>query len=144
IIPLDSGMVRIATPTDSFLVSVEIADDIEQQRIGLMERDHLPEDEGMIFVYDEPRDGGFYMFRTRIPLDIAFYDADGRIVSIHTMTPCTSPAASFCETYGPEGLYLGALEVNAGYFARHGVGVGDRIELISRSGAPVAGQQGSR
>ncbi len=128
-IPMDSGTVRITTATDTFQVSVEIAESGGQRAFGLMERDHLPVDEGMVFVYEEPIASGFYMYRTRIPLDIAFYDQSGRIISVHTMTPCASPNAAFCEDYRPAGPYIGALEVNAGYFADRGIGLGDEIVL---------------
>lgn len=134
IVPLDTGTVWIASGATTYTVSVEIAETRDQQAFGLMERDHLPEDEGMIFVYDSLREGGFYMFRTRIPLDIAFYDEDGRIVSIFTMPPCTAPNPRMCDVYEPEERYVGALEMIGGYFASRGIGVGDRIELTSRGG----------
>jgi uncharacterized protein len=129
IVPLDTGTVWIETPTDTFRVSVEIAATPDQQRTGLMERRSLPEDEGMLFVYSEPQPhtAGFYMFRTRIPLDIAFIDAAGYIVAIRQMEPCTSPVSALCERYEPGVPYSAALEVNRGYFEARGVGVGDRV-----------------
>jgi uncharacterized membrane protein (UPF0127 family) len=128
---MDTSTVRITTGTDSFFVSVEIAETRDQQAFGLMERNNLPADEGMIFVYREPFDGGFYMYRTRIPLDIAFFDRAGDIITIHTMTPCSSPNASLCANYEPASPYIGALEVNAGYFSARRIGVGDEIMLLS-------------
>jgi uncharacterized membrane protein (UPF0127 family) len=124
--------VRIETDAEHHLVSVEIAETGEQRGIGLMARNSLPPDEGMLFVYSAPQDSSaaFYMFRTLIPLDIAFYDDEGRIVAIRHMEPCTSPTAAWCELYAPGVPYWGALEVNSGYFAEHGVGLGDRVVLI--------------
>lgn len=135
IVPLDTGTVFIETGSDTFQVSVEIAETPNQREIGLMERTELPEDEGMIFLSYEERDSteGFWMFRTRIPLDIAYLDRDGRIVSIRRMEACTSPVASYCPTYPPGERYWGALEVNAGYLARRGIEVGDRV-LLRRGG----------
>jgi uncharacterized protein len=131
IIPLDTGTVFIETETDTFQVSVEIAETPNQREIGLMEREELPQDEGMIFLSYEEQDSteGFWMFRTRIPLDIAYLDRDGRIVSIRTMQPCTSPVANYCDPYPPGARYWGALEVNGGYFAERGIGTGDRVLL---------------
>lgn len=131
IIPLDTGTVFIETEADTFQVSVEIAETPNQREIGLMERVELPQDEGMIFLSYEERDSteGFWMFRTRIPLDIAYLDRDGRIVAIRTMQPCTSPVAAYCDPYPPGARFWGALEVNAGYFAERGIEVGDRVLL---------------
>jgi len=131
IVPLDTGTVFIYTDSDTFAVSVEIAETPEQRQIGLMERTALPENEGMFFLSYEEYDSthGFWMFRTRIPLDIAYLDRDGRIVAIRSMEPCQSPYAAGCPTY-PAGVpYYGALEVNAGYFASKGIEVGDLVRL---------------
>lgn len=136
IVPLDTGTVRIETATDTFHVSVEIAATPDQQRAGLMERSSLPEDEGMLFVYAEPQPAtaGFYMFRTRIPLDIAFMDETGRIAAILQMEPCPSRVAAGCDHYEPGVPYSSALEVNLGYFEARGVGVGDRAVQTRRAG----------
>ena len=129
----ESGTARVLTATDTLELSVEIAETEAQRAQGLMERRSLPEDEGMVFLYDEtqPASAGFYMFRTRIPLDIAFFDASGAIVRILTMQPCESPNPGVCRIYQPGVGYRGALEVNAGWFERHGVAEGDRI-LVER------------
>lgn len=137
IIPLDSGLVRIETAEDTIRLNVEIAETPEQKRTGLMERRVLPDDEGMLFVYEEeqaPTDP-FYMFRTRIPLDIAFMDATGRVVAIRQMEPCTSPDPRWCERYPPGVPYHAALEVNLGFLERHGIGIGDRVRLVERFGS---------
>ena len=137
VVPLDSGTVFIQTGSDTLTLSVEIAETPNQRQIGLMERLHLPADEGMFFLSREESDStrGFWMFRTHIPLDIAYLGQDGQIVAIRQMEPCPSPYASACRTY-PAGVpFYGALEVNAGYFEANGVGIGDRVTL-RRGGAP--------
>lgn len=136
IIPLDTGTVVITTAADSFLLSVEIAETADQTRIGLMERETLPPEEGMIFLFAEPRESneGFWMFRTRIPLDIAYLDAAGRIVAIHQMQPCASPYIRGCSPYLPGVPYQAAIEVNPGYFTTRGIGIGDRVELRRANG----------
>ena len=94
--------------------------------MGLMERQRLADSAGMLFVYDstQPPNAGFWMFRTRIPLDIAFLDSAGVVRAIRAMTPCEALLAQGCPTYDPGVPYRYALEVNAGYFQKHGIIVG--------------------
>jgi uncharacterized protein len=128
--PEESGpVVRIETAEGGeVVVPVEIADSPEERQVGLMNRESLPADAGMIFLFDQDEDGGFWMKDTLIPLSIAFADADGTIVSILDMEPCE---ADPCEIYEPGVTYRSALEVNQGAFSRWGVQEGDRLTLES-------------
>jgi uncharacterized membrane protein (UPF0127 family) len=134
----DSALVRIETAVDTHAVRVEVAEREDQRGFGLMERTALDPDAGMVFLYDAPQppNSGFWMYRTRIPLDIAFFDGAGRIVAILQMEPCASPNPEQCRIaardYAPRHPYVGALEVNRGYFSRNGVQVGDRIIVVRR------------
>ncbi|MBW3660861.1 MAG: DUF192 domain-containing protein [Gemmatimonadetes bacterium] len=121
--------VRIVTEADTFPLTVELAETETQRAYGLMERDSLSGDEGMLFLFDEIRDpgAGFWMWRTRIPLDIAFLDEAGRIVAIQSMEPCESADPRWCPSYAPGAPYASALEVPRGWFEERGVGVGDRV-----------------
>ena len=110
-------------------VTVEIADTQEEREVGLMHRESLPEDAGMIFLFEEEITGGFWMKNTLIPLSIAFADSDGTILRILDMEPCE---ADPCEIYDPGVAYRNALEVNQGAFARWGVEEGDRLTLEQR------------
>lgn len=107
---------------------VEVADEPNERHRGLMERESMPEDHGMLFLYQRVRgvEQGFWMYRTLIPLDIAFIDADGRIVDIRQMQPCMSDA-SHCPVTQSAQAYQAALEVNAGTLAALGVRVGDCV-----------------
>jgi uncharacterized membrane protein (UPF0127 family) len=107
-------------------IAVEIADTPEERARGLMGRESLPEDSGMIFVYPEPTEGAYWMRNTLIPLSIAFYDSNGEILRILDMEPCRRDP---CPLYDPGVPYVGALEVNQGAFERLGVREGDRVEL---------------
>lgn len=129
IVAFDTSSVRIETATDTFQLHVDVAESAQQRAHGMMERDHLAPDAGMLFLFTTPQDAssGFYMWRVRIPLDIAFIDEDGRIVSIRTMQPCTNPNPELCPTYTAGAPFSSTLEVNAGYFAEHGIEVGDRV-----------------
>ena len=126
---LDSIEIPIITRRDTVRVMVEVARTPDQHTMGLMERPSLAAHRGMLFLYPavQSESTAFWMFRTRIPLDIAFIDSAGTIRTIKTMTPCTSTLAVGCESYPAEARYQAAMEVNAGFFARRGVRVGDRI-----------------
>ena len=105
-------------------VDVLLAETPERRRHGLMEVPAVPDDVGMLFVYDEDQDGAFWMKGTLTELDIAWIDDTGRIVDVATMQPCTSDP---CETWEPSGEYRTALEVRAGWLADNAVEVGDRV-----------------
>jgi uncharacterized membrane protein (UPF0127 family) len=94
-----------------------------------MERRQLGDNAGMLFVYDsiQPGDAGFWMYRTRIPLDIAFLDSAGVVRAVRSMTPCPTTIAQGCPAYTPDVPYRFALEVNAGFFARHEIAIGDSL-----------------
>ena len=110
-------------------VLLEIARTPAQRRYGLMERESLDSHAGMLFVYPEfrPPEHGFWMYNTRIPLDIAYLDDKGRIVSIRTMEPCPSEQGSQCPSYPAGTRFIRAVEMNAGFFSGNGIGVGDRL-----------------
>jgi uncharacterized membrane protein (UPF0127 family) len=131
ILAFDSATARLATRRDTVPLVLELATTAEQQRLGLMERRHLPERAGMLFVYDsiQPRDAGFWMYRTRLPLDIAFLDSAGVIRSIRAMVPCTATITEGCPSYAPGVPYRSALEVNAGALARWGAEPGARLRV---------------
>ena len=138
VLEFDSATVRLVTPRDTVPLSLKLAISPEQQQLGLMERRQLPERSGMLFVYDsaQPPDAGFWMFRTRIPLDIAFLDSAGVIRSIRAMVPCTATIPQGCPSYTPGTPYRYALELNAGVLARWGADTGvSRLLLEDRSGA---------
>ncbi|MEX2587323.1 MAG: DUF192 domain-containing protein [Actinomycetota bacterium] len=106
---------------------VEIAENPQSRRIGLMEVAELPQNAGMAFLWETHHRGAFHMLNTLIPLDIAFWDGDMRIVAVLQMQPCeTEPP---CPTYGPEQDYVGAVELNQGTLDEAGVKPGDKVKL---------------
>ena len=107
-------------------IDVWVADDETERGHGLMYRKWMPEDRGMVFLFEEPGQGGFFMLNTLIPLSIAFFDGDGVIVDILDMEPCPD---SPCPTYTPDAPYSGALEVNQGAFGTWGISEGDTITV---------------
>lgn len=120
------GRATIETDGGAVLVNVEVADTPELQARGLMHRESLPEDAGMVFLFFDETRTGFWMKDTLIPLSIAFFARDGEILEILDMEPCRSAE---CPTYDPGVAFRGALEVNQGAFEEWGVEVGDRIRV---------------
>jgi uncharacterized membrane protein (UPF0127 family) len=112
-------------------VEVQEAESAAERERGLMGRTSLGANDGMIFLFTDVSDGPvtseFWMKDTLIPLSVAFWDQQGRIVGIQDMVPCTKDP---CPTYGSPKPYTGALEVNIGFFNQHGVTTGDRIEFV--------------
>jgi uncharacterized membrane protein (UPF0127 family) len=127
----DKDNIRIATGPDSMPLRVEIAATQQQRMRGLMERAHLARNAGMLFLFSRPQPptSGFWMFRTRIPLDIAFLNKTGRILAIESMAPCKHSKPRYCPSYLPHVAYSAALEVNQGFFKRHEISLGDRVIL---------------
>jgi uncharacterized membrane protein (UPF0127 family) len=116
--------VRIETRRGAVTIDVEVADSPHEWQVGLMNRTSLPPDAGMIFVFPENENAGFWMKNTLIPLSIAFADDQGTILSILDMEPCR---ADPCKVYDPGVAFRTALEVNQGAFERWGVAEGDRL-----------------
>jgi hypothetical protein len=131
VMSFDTAHVRLARQRDTLPLFLQLAVTKEQKTMGLMERRRLADNAGMLFVYDstQPPHAGFWMYRTRIPLDIAFLDSAGIIRAVRSMTPCPSITPQGCPTYAPDVPYRYALEVNAGFFARHGIGIGHSLVL---------------
>lgn len=122
----DEGDLTIYRSTSEEVASqldIEIADDRESIVKGLMYRNEMEEDQGMLFLMETNEPQSFWMLNTYIPLDIIYVGADKRIVSIqrNTTPKSTDPLPS-----GAPANYV--LEVNAGYAERHGLEVGDRLE----------------
>ncbi|MGH2754450.1 MAG: DUF192 domain-containing protein [Actinomycetota bacterium] len=111
----------------STLIDVEIAETDEQRQLGLMHRTCLEEDAGMVFIFFDESQGGFWMKNTLIPLSVAFFDVDGKILKILDMQPCE---ADPCEIYDPGVPYMGALEVNEGAFDGWGIEEGDEFHIV--------------
>lgn len=115
----DLRPLTLLAPTGQHLeLQVEIADTPEERSRGLMFRTELPEGRGMLFIFEEQQVRSFWMKNTVIPLDILFFDAGGRLVSIATMEPCMEDP---CLPYPSVGEAQYALEVPAGFVERHGI-----------------------
>ena len=108
--------------------AVEIADDDAERARGLMFRDHLARDAGMLFIHEEEAPRSYWMMNTRIPLDILYFDDARRLVSQRRDTP-PCPPGQRCPAYpsGAPARYV--LELNAGEAARLGLANGAELTL---------------
>jgi uncharacterized membrane protein (UPF0127 family) len=104
-------------------LTVELARTPAERNRGLMSREHLPDNSGMLFVFPEDTTTSFWMRDTFIPLSIAFIATDGAILEIQDMEPLST------ELHQPPGPYRYGLEVNQGWFERHGFQTGDGVEI---------------
>ncbi len=119
---------KVVTITNSssevFSVGVELAVTDEQHQIGLMNRESLSENDGMLFVFDDEQTRSFWMKNTLIPLDMIFINSSGSIVDINhdavplSLEPFTSAAPA---------RYV--LEVNGGYCDEHSIDIGDQVDI---------------
>lgn len=117
------------TPDSHHNVELEVASDDKQRQRGLMGRSEMDERAGMLFIYQRERSAshGFWMYQTLIPLDIAYLDSKGVIVSIQSMSPCSSSRGRDCPSYPSGQPFRNAVEMNAGYFETRDINVGDRL-----------------
>ena len=127
-----SAIIHLVSPEgERIAVTVEIAADSASHAKGLMGRKTLAPDAGMLFIFREPQQLGFWMKNTLIPLDIVFFRPTGEVVSFATMVPC--PPASSGEdqcptTFSGDGAQF-ALEVPAGFIQRNGITGGWKLAI---------------
>ncbi|MBL0029003.1 MAG: DUF192 domain-containing protein [Rhodanobacteraceae bacterium] len=108
---------------------VEIADNDDERSRGLMYRESMDPDHGMLFVFEEDAPQAFWMKNTSIPLDIMYFDGERRFVSAHYRVPTCKYGGNNCPSYPSEGDARYVLELNAGVGAALSLQSGDVITL---------------
>ncbi len=108
---------------------VEVAATPAAREHGLMGRDVLPPDTGMLFAFPEDRSLGFWMKNCRSPLAAAFMDREGLILNIQEMAPGDGIPDGDLPRYASRGQARFVLEMEGGWFARKGIRPGDRADL---------------
>ena len=109
-------------------VRAEVADDVQERSMGLMFRERLAPNAGMLFVMPKPERASFWMKNTTLPLSIAYINPAGVIVEIHDLQPLDEiPVPSAF----PNIAY--ALEMEQGWFSENGILAGDRIQGLPLS-----------
>jgi len=118
------GELRFLTPNQAFIagIDIELAQNESQQQLGLMYRDTLAENQGMLFLFNNEELRAFWMKNTVLSLDMIFVNERNEIVTIHKYTTPYSE-----ETYPSSKPAKYVIEVNAGYTDKRKVSVGDRI-----------------
>lgn len=111
-------------------IRVEAANTEEDRRRGLMFRDRLGENTGMVFSYPEAGLNAMWMKNTRVPLSVAFIGRNGRILNIEDMEPFSE------QVHASAGEAAYALEMNRGWFRKRGIKAGDRVEGLQRLPPP--------
>jgi uncharacterized membrane protein (UPF0127 family) len=123
--PLRTGTIVFSEATGAASppsITVEVADSPKTRQRGLMMRRSMPENRGMIFVFQEKKVQEFWMHNTCIPLDMMFIDKDGLIVGIEENVPTMSD-----DTFSVSCPSTYVLEVNAGWSRSHGVAPGQKV-----------------
>lgn len=107
-------------------VFVELASTDEQRSRGLMDREMLPEDAGMLFIFPEEDNYSFWMKNMRIPLDVVWISREKKVVDI---TGSVLPCAERCDPFSPKAKAAYVLEVNAGFCEKNGISVGEKVRI---------------
>lgn len=121
------AMPELVLTVEGHKVTVEVAHTEPARTQGLMHRRMLPEQRGMLFVFDRIDRHAMWMMNTYVPLSVAFLDARGVIINIADMAPHTTNA------HGAAQPAKYALEVNQGWFRKRGIGPGARVEGIENA-----------
>jgi len=138
-IPSDAKLEAVDFPIgtikiDDQVLQVQIADTEPRRVRGLMFQEQLPYDEGMIFVFDEPGFNSLWMLNMQFPLDMIWFDSDGKVVYIEkNVPPCKSALETVtCTGVNPgenEALYI--LEVTAGFVDKFEINEDSILQIIS-------------
>lgn len=128
--PLLAGQPIILT-VNGHAISAAVAATPALREKGLMGRRELSENEGMLFVFPQAARHAMWMKNTPLPLSAAFIDPEGRILNIEEMIPWSLDE----HAARAEALYV--LEMRGGWFRRHGVRAGDRIDGLKRAGKGI-------
>ena len=117
-------VVKVLSTLGAYILSkIEVANDFQERKRGLMYRKALPQDQGMLFKWDSKKIQCMWMKNTYVSLSVAYVDAEGKIINISDMTPLSR--ASVCS----EKPALYALEVNQGVFKKNNINAGDILAI---------------
>lgn len=137
-IPQDSKLESVEFPrgtikVDEVPLEVQIADTEPRRVRGLMFQDQLPYDQGMIFVFDEPGLYSLWMLNMQFPLDMMWFDENGKIVHIEQDVPPCKAALEIatCQSVVPEKEAVYVLEVTAGFIEQNNITKDSVLTIIS-------------
>ena len=123
------GLTQVTFPNGTLINAETMRSDIELLK-GLMYRESMPQNRGMLFIHPEENIFHYWMYQTKIPLDIIWMDRDKQIVEMSLDTPpCTSKSARDCTNYGGNFKSKYVLEVNAGVARKNALKTGDTLNF---------------
>src|SRR5215471_19261956 len=122
VLAASTGTLVLKTTTGDHNFNIEVATTDQERALGLMFRRSLPENSGMLFMYDPPQPATMWMKNTFIPLDMVFISADGKVHRVESNTEPFSTAI-----IPSEGDVVGVLELNAGEANKIGLKRGDQV-----------------
>jgi hypothetical protein len=126
IVLAEPDVIPLELPSEKVL-QVEVMVEDEDRALGLMFRQSLPEDRGMLFLFDRLGFHGIWMKNCRFPIDIVWLDEEQRVVHVaQAVPPCEKDP---CPAYEPLQRALYVLELGSGQAAREGVSLGSRIDF---------------
>jgi uncharacterized protein len=113
---------------NGFNLVVDVPITSDQFQKGLDIKDHLNENQGMLFIFKEPDKIPFWMHGMKFPIDIIWFDNGRNVVHIeHNLQPCITDLA--CPSYSPEKDALYVLETTSGFYQRHNVKIGTHMDF---------------
>lgn len=122
-----SAMPRAELTAGFYRIEAEVAANDRDRQTGLMNRKSMAQQQGMLFVFDQPNTYCMWMRNTLIPLSVAFLDEEGRIINIEDMQPQTE------DNHCARRPARYALEMNIGWFAQRGVKAGTRLGGLGKT-----------
>lgn len=112
---------------DNSCVEVEIAETRDEASTGLMNRENLSDNAGMLFIFDDERVHKIWMKNMLISIDVIWIDDKGTVTRIDkNVLPCDG----YCQPFGPDSYSRFALEVNGGYADRYNINIGNNVKMI--------------
>jgi len=112
---------------ESKCYSVEIAQTPEELSVGLMYRENLDKDKGMLFIFEEERKQAFWMKNTLIPLDIIWINKEMNVVFIENAVPCTQEDECFQYVPSYDAIYV--LEINFEEALKNNISIGSKARF---------------
>lgn len=124
-----SRLIPIQTPS-GITIQAEVADTPQKRATGLMFRDQLKKDHGMLFVFNEPQAWTFWMKNTKIPLDLIWMDGKKRVIYIERNVPICTRTDETCPQYRPNDDALFVLELAGGTVDGYKIEKGSKLQFV--------------
>lgn len=134
VLPVDPEPLIVETSAGERSFRIEIADKPSERERGLMFRTNMEDNHGMLFVFEDQRDVGFWMKDTPMPLDLVFISQDGTVKAIRKGEPFSEAVIS------PGRPVRFVLELKAGTAERDGIADGDKVRHKAIAQAPGPAQ----